>query len=252
MKTNIIIFTFILSALIFSKNVKSQSFIYTKVKSYDKIHLLLDTLDNINPKVVFTENYPIFLYNKGVPASDVNIEMPRTAKLKGFSKQNYIFTYKQKEYNLPFLKIRFNSINNNYWAHSTYPFIFDDNHPDVFFTVDNIKYNVYSAKSTRFIKEDYYDGYELILIKNTNTKNYKLLICKSFPKALQGHSYGCKYVYLQNDLGVNEKITEATNNNGTITLLIEAKYQEGGASYKINFKISDNKPKAKYWHIKMN
>ncbi len=240
------IFVFVLTFLL---NSNSQSFTFVKASEFDKINNLVDTISGMIPKIILIEDDPILLYNKGIPASDVKLKTATVARLQGFSSESYDFVYKQETFNLPYLKIRYE--NASYWINGVYPFVFDDAHPDAKFKIDDKSYSVFSARNIKFLSEDFYVGFEPIIIKDNSENNYKLLISNSFPEVLQGHSYGSKFAYLQNDMGVVEKITSVDVENNFVILNITATYQEGGATYIISFKIDDNVFMAEYGKIQL-
>ncbi|MBN2893273.1 MAG: hypothetical protein JXL97_15485 [Bacteroidales bacterium] len=243
---SVIVFNFLFLLALTSN---SQSFTLVKSVDFKNVNKLFDTVDNFKPKVVFVEDSPILLYNKGLPASDVILKAGDVANLVGFSQNDYEFIYKQETYMLPYLKIRFDGA--SYWVHGMFPFVFDDAHPDASFVANDVKYNVYTAKCLKFLGEEFYEGYEIIVVKNTAASTYKLISCNDFPVALSGHSYGSAYAYLQNDMGVVEQITKAEVENLSATLDVEANYQEGGATYKISFNVEEIQPEAQYWRVIM-
>ena len=241
------VITFIL--IFFSVNLKAQNFNLIKTGNYQKSNLIFDTLENSIPKVVFIYDNPILLYNKGLPASDVLIKKGTVTNLVGFSEKTYDLTYNQEKYNLPYQKIRYNGT--SYWTYSIFPFIFDDAHPDISFISQDVKYNVYSCKNIKFFDNEKYSGYEIIIVKNTETNTYKLITCYNYPDVLKGHTYGNEFVYLQNDEKESEKIVGINNEKNLANLKIRTNYQKGAATYTLTFTVTDATPEAKYWGIRL-
>ncbi len=244
-----IFFVFVMCFLSYS-HLFSQTFSLVKVVDCQNVSVIIDSLNNVKAKVVFIEDNPILMYNIGVPASDIKIKVGTVSNLVGFSAKNYSYIFKSNSFDLPYLKIRYNGA--SYWVHGAFPYVFDDNHPDVSFTLQGVDYNIYSARNLMYLSDEYYTGIAVLVVKNVQTNEYKLLLNSELPNSLQGHSYGCKYAYLQADEGVNEQIDSVIVEKHLANLQITAKYQEGGANYVLSFAIPEINPKINYWGIRLN
>lgn len=235
--------------LLLSLSLNSQTFSHQNVKNYKNSEALFNTSENVSAKVVFVEENTVFLHERGVLADNVTVKAGDVFSLQGFTQEDFEYTYKQKDYTLPYLKIKKNS--ETYWLHGVYPFIFDDANPIISFKANGIQHNLYSAKKLQYVEDGNYIGYEVLIMKNTATDEYKFLTCNDFPKALYGHSYGSPYAYLQNDMGVVEKIKDVVVDDTKITLDVQAQYQEGSAVYKISFDVSKHDLEAEYSRIQL-
>ena len=102
------------------------------------------------------------------------------------------------------------------------------------------------------IYENEYIGYQIVVIKNTKTNEYNLITLDVFPAELEGHSYKSEFLYLQNDYGVFEQISQVSTEKHLINLHIKTMYQEGKASYIITFPATSKNPIGNYWNIEVN
>jgi len=244
------IFALVFIIILSVNAVNCQDFNLIRCQDYKNISYLFDTVENSSAKVVFIEDNPVLLYTKGVLAEDKVVKYGDIFSLNGFSDVDYDYVYKQKNYKLPYLKISDNT--GSYWLHGSYPFIFDDAHPICSYEFKGITYNVLAARKLYYIvDEEFYDGYDLLLIKNTSNNTYKFIQNKEFPDVLEGHSYGNRYLYMQNDMGVVEEITKVSVDNTTVTFDVVAHYQEGKATYKISFDPLTKQPETKYWRVQL-
>ena len=241
--------TIIGTILMMNFSINAQTFSLIKSENFEHIGKIVDSTENCVYKAIFVQDDVKLLFDKGMPVSEKKIKTGNVANVVGFSNQKYQSPISEQE--LPYIKIRYKG--SSYWTHGVYPFIFDDAHPDLVFKSQEVFYNVYTAKNIRFFNEGFegaYIGYEIIIIKNISTNEYKLVICDKFPDALEGHSYGSKYVYLQNDDGVIEKFTGYSTEKHLVNLQIKAHYQEGEASYILTFPVPEEKPTGNYWGVR--
>lgn len=230
----------------FSVILSAQELTELNLSEFSKYSLPIFDNQSSAFKVIFSEPQNAYY------PPNIKINIGEVAVLESFSEE----TYKIDEYNdsIPYSKIL---LNGEYiWIKGADAFIFNIDNSDTTFKLNKVEYKVFYAINLKFItnQEDdlfNYIGYRLIVVYNTLSHQYFLLKSSGFPEKLQGHSYVSSFVYLQEDFGVNEQITEIITEKNFVEFIISANYQEGNAKYSMIFYPYNSNIPVKYSSIKV-
>ena len=203
-----------------------------------------------NLKAIFIYDNAKLLINKGVPEFDKKVKTGQVVDVIGFSELGYKETEKQ-DTKLPYVKIKLD--NQIFWTYSRNLFIFQSTKPATKVESQGIVYNFYLARcpaySENLFDNQIFSGIELLIGENTKSNSFFLIKYDKYPKELSGHEIGIKYVYLQNDEMLAEKITGYSTEKHFIVLKIKAAYQEKTANYQIIIFPTYNPVKANFSSI---
>ncbi len=187
-----------------------------------------------NLKAIFIYDNAKLLINKGMPEFDEKIKTGQVVDVIGFSEFGYKEADNQK-IELPYVKIKIND--KFFWTYSKNLFIFQSTKPATSVESQGIVYNFHLARcpaySENLFDNQIFSGIELLVGENTKSNKFFLIKYDKYPKELSGHEIGIKYVYLQNDEMLAEKITGYSTEKHFIVLKIKAAYQEKTANYQI-------------------